>query len=132
MTCLDTLSRLQILRRPFSLVCTIRDRHWRPRSGRPGRSRIVGIRHHPEFESRRAKLHEDREYQYVSCLADVTSLQMTDIECSGGNLSVAVGPIGRNAEASGNLNKLAAMYSYSRVRYACAVGECSLTDYDIH
>lgn len=35
---------------------------------------------------------------------------------SGGNLSVAVGPIGRNAEASGSLNKRATMYSYSRTR----------------
>ncbi|KAK9893437.1 DUF500-domain-containing protein [Cystobasidium minutum MCA 4210] len=34
----------------------------------------------------------------------------------GGNLSVAVGPIGRNAEASGSINKLATMYSYSRTR----------------
>ena len=68
----------------------------------------------------------------MSCYAVVMLLHMTNIVCSGGNLSVAVGPIGRNAEASGNLNKLAAMYSYSRVRYACAVGECSLTDYDIH
>lgn len=114
-TCLDTLSRLQILRRPFSLVCTIRDRHWRPRSGRPGRSRIVGICHHSQLESSRAKLYEDREYQHVSCYAVVILLHMINIVCSGGNLSVAVGPIGRNAEASGNLNKLAAMYSYSRV-----------------
>ena len=38
------------------------------------------------------------------------------VQCdSGGNLSVAVGPIGRNAEASGSINKLATMYSYSRV-----------------
>lgn len=39
---------------------------------------------------------------------------------SGGNLSVAVGPIGRNAEATGSINKFATMYSYSRVR--CFVG----------
>ncbi|EIN13414.1 DUF500-domain-containing protein [Punctularia strigosozonata HHB-11173 SS5] len=37
----------------------------------------------------------------------------------GGNLSVAVGPLGRNGEASGVLNtsgKVAAMYSYSKTR----------------
>ncbi|ODO06091.1 hypothetical protein L198_01322 [Cryptococcus wingfieldii CBS 7118] len=37
----------------------------------------------------------------------------------GGNLSVAVGPLGRNAEGSGALNskgKLAAMYSYSKTK----------------
>ena len=34
----------------------------------------------------------------------------------GGNLSIAVGPIGRNAEATGSINKLATMYSYSRTR----------------
>lgn len=37
----------------------------------------------------------------------------------GGNLSVAVGPLGRNAEATGSLNtkgKLAAMYSYSKTK----------------
>ncbi|KAL1407569.1 hypothetical protein Q8F55_007002 [Vanrija albida] len=37
----------------------------------------------------------------------------------GGNLSVAVGPLGRNAEASGAVNtkaQLAAMYSYSKTR----------------
>ena len=34
----------------------------------------------------------------------------------GGNMSIAVGPVGRNAEASGSLTKLATMYSYSRTR----------------
>ncbi|KAI0371312.1 DUF500-domain-containing protein [Pilatotrama ljubarskyi] len=37
----------------------------------------------------------------------------------GGNLSIAVGPLGRNGEASGSLNtsgKVAAMYSYSKTR----------------
>lgn len=37
----------------------------------------------------------------------------------GGNLSIAVGPLGRNAEASGAVNtkaQLAAMYSYSKTR----------------
>ncbi|GMK55866.1 hypothetical protein CspeluHIS016_0209220 [Cutaneotrichosporon spelunceum] len=37
----------------------------------------------------------------------------------GGNLSIAVGPLGRNAEGSGSLNtkgKLAAMYSYSKTK----------------
>lgn len=37
----------------------------------------------------------------------------------GGNLSVAVGPLGRNGEAIGSLStsgKLAAMYSYSKTR----------------
>lgn len=37
----------------------------------------------------------------------------------GGNLSVAIGPLGRNGEASGALNtsgKVAAMYSYSKTR----------------
>lgn len=37
----------------------------------------------------------------------------------GGNMSVALGPIGRNAEGSGSLNskgKLAAMYSYSKTK----------------
>ncbi|CCM01226.1 uncharacterized protein FIBRA_03274 [Fibroporia radiculosa] len=37
----------------------------------------------------------------------------------GGNLSIAVGPLGRNGEASGSLNtkgKMAAMYSYSKTR----------------
>ncbi len=37
----------------------------------------------------------------------------------GGNLSVAIGPLGRNGEASGSLNtsgKVAAMYSYSKTR----------------
>ena len=37
----------------------------------------------------------------------------------GGNLSIAVGPLGRNGEASGTLNtkgKMAAMYSYSKTR----------------
>ena len=37
----------------------------------------------------------------------------------GGNLSIAVGPLGRNAEGSGSINtkgKLAAMYSYSRTK----------------
>ncbi|THH29706.1 hypothetical protein EUX98_g4485 [Antrodiella citrinella] len=37
----------------------------------------------------------------------------------GGNLSIAVGPLGRNGEATGSLNtggKLAAMYSYSKTR----------------
>lgn len=37
----------------------------------------------------------------------------------GGNLSVAVGPLGRNAEGSGSVNtkgKIAAMYSYSKTK----------------
>lgn len=37
----------------------------------------------------------------------------------GGNLSIAVGPLGRNSEAIGSLNssgKMAAMYSYSKTR----------------
>ncbi|KAJ3546373.1 hypothetical protein NM688_g5520 [Phlebia brevispora] len=37
----------------------------------------------------------------------------------GGNLSIAIGPLGRNGEASGSLNtkgKVAAMYSYSKTR----------------
>lgn len=37
----------------------------------------------------------------------------------GGNLSVAVGPLGRNGEVTGSLNtkgKLAAMYSYSKTK----------------
>lgn len=37
----------------------------------------------------------------------------------GGNLSIAIGPLGRNGEASGSLNtkgKMAAMYSYSKTR----------------
>ena len=37
----------------------------------------------------------------------------------GGNLSLAVGPLGRNGEAIGSLNtsgKVAAMYSYSKTR----------------
>ena len=37
----------------------------------------------------------------------------------GGNMSVAVGPLGRNAEGSGAINtkgKAAMMYSYSRTR----------------
>lgn len=37
----------------------------------------------------------------------------------GGNLSVAVGPLGRNGEFSGSLNtkgKVAAMYSYSKTK----------------
>ncbi|PSR74389.1 hypothetical protein PHLCEN_2v9897 [Hermanssonia centrifuga] len=37
----------------------------------------------------------------------------------GGNLSIAIGPLGRNGEASGALNtsgKVAAMYSYSKTR----------------
>ncbi|KAI0316308.1 hypothetical protein OF83DRAFT_1264941 [Amylostereum chailletii] len=37
----------------------------------------------------------------------------------GGNMSLAVGPLGRNGEASGSLNtsgKVAAMYSYSKTR----------------
>ncbi|KLO19971.1 DUF500-domain-containing protein [Schizopora paradoxa] len=37
----------------------------------------------------------------------------------GGNMSIALGPLGRNGEASGSLNtsgKLAAMYSYSKTR----------------
>ncbi|GAA94473.1 uncharacterized protein L969DRAFT_105970 [Mixia osmundae IAM 14324] len=37
----------------------------------------------------------------------------------GGNMSVAVGPLGRNAEGAGNLNtkgKIAAIYSYSKTR----------------
>ncbi|MBW0510299.1 hypothetical protein O181_050014 [Austropuccinia psidii MF-1] len=41
----------------------------------------------------------------------------------GGNASVALGPIGRNAEGSGSLNskgKLAAMYSYSKTKGAFA------------
>ncbi|KAH9811626.1 hypothetical protein DFH28DRAFT_900373 [Melampsora americana] len=41
----------------------------------------------------------------------------------GGNMSVALGPIGRNAEGSGALNtkgKLAAMYSYSKTKGAFA------------
>ncbi|KAI9621202.1 hypothetical protein KEM48_007850 [Puccinia striiformis f. sp. tritici PST-130] len=41
----------------------------------------------------------------------------------GGNASVAIGPIGRNAEGSGALNskgKLAAMYSYSKTKGAFA------------
>jgi lipid-binding SYLF domain-containing protein len=38
---------------------------------------------------------------------------------SGGNLSIAAGPLGRNVEGSGTLSskgKLAAMYSYSRTK----------------
>ncbi|EGO02744.1 hypothetical protein SERLA73DRAFT_176098 [Serpula lacrymans var. lacrymans S7.3] len=37
----------------------------------------------------------------------------------GGNMSIAIGPLGRNGEASGSLNtsgKVAAMYSYSKTR----------------
>lgn len=37
----------------------------------------------------------------------------------GGNLSVAVGPLGRNGEVTGSLNtkgKVAAMYSYSKTK----------------
>ncbi|KAJ3190397.1 hypothetical protein HDU85_000693 [Gaertneriomyces sp. JEL0708] len=34
----------------------------------------------------------------------------------GGNLSVAAGPIGRNAEAAGTVGNLAAIYSYSKTR----------------
>jgi len=37
----------------------------------------------------------------------------------GGNLSIAVGPLGRNGEALGSLNtkgKVAAMFSYSRTK----------------
>ncbi|KAJ1566111.1 hypothetical protein HK405_010936, partial [Cladochytrium tenue] len=34
----------------------------------------------------------------------------------GGNLSVAAGPIGRNAEAAGAIGALAAIYSYSKTR----------------
>ena len=34
----------------------------------------------------------------------------------GGNLSVAAGPIGRNAEAAGTLGKFSAIYSYSKTR----------------
>ena len=38
---------------------------------------------------------------------------------SGGNLSVAAGPLGRNVEGTGSLSakgKVAAMYSYSRTK----------------
>lgn len=37
----------------------------------------------------------------------------------GGNMSLAIGPLGRNGEASGTLNtkgKVAAMYSYSKTK----------------
>ncbi|KAJ3109706.1 hypothetical protein HDU97_003136 [Phlyctochytrium planicorne] len=34
----------------------------------------------------------------------------------GGNLSVAAGPVGRNAEAAGAIGKFAAIYSYSKTR----------------
>lgn len=34
----------------------------------------------------------------------------------GGNLSVAAGPLGRNAEAAGTVGNLAAIYSYSKTR----------------
>ncbi|RKO97442.1 Sh3 domain YSC-like 1, partial [Caulochytrium protostelioides] len=34
----------------------------------------------------------------------------------GGNVSVAVGPLGRNAEASGSVGNLAAIFSYSKTR----------------
>lgn len=34
----------------------------------------------------------------------------------GGNVSIAVGPVGRNAEAGGSITKRAAMYSYSKTR----------------
>jgi lipid-binding SYLF domain-containing protein len=34
----------------------------------------------------------------------------------GGNLSVAAGPIGRNAEAAGTVNNMAAIFSYSKTR----------------
>ncbi|KAJ3197062.1 hypothetical protein HK101_006246 [Irineochytrium annulatum] len=34
----------------------------------------------------------------------------------GGNLSVAAGPIGRNAEAAGTVGKMSAVYSYSKTR----------------
>eukprot|EP01100_Stratorugosa_tubuloviscum_P009795 TRINITY_DN411_c0_g1_i2.p1 TRINITY_DN411_c0_g1~~TRINITY_DN411_c0_g1_i2.p1 ORF type:complete len:447 (-),score=260.76 TRINITY_DN411_c0_g1_i2:77-1417(-) len=34
----------------------------------------------------------------------------------GGNLSIAAGPVGRNAEASGTAQNIAAIYSYSRTR----------------
>ncbi|OXC60440.1 hypothetical protein C358_04155 [Cryptococcus neoformans MW-RSA852] len=49
----------------------------------------------------------------------VTSFMSAGSLTIGGNLSVAVGPLGRNAEGSGALNskgKVAAMYSYSKTK----------------
>ncbi|WVQ93151.1 hypothetical protein IAU59_000215 [Kwoniella sp. CBS 9459] len=49
----------------------------------------------------------------------VTSFMSAGSLTLGGNLSVAVGPLGRNAEGSGSLNakgRLAAMYSYSKTK----------------
>ncbi|OCF39416.1 hypothetical protein I317_06790 [Kwoniella heveanensis CBS 569] len=51
--------------------------------------------------------------------AAVTSFMSAGSLTLGGNLSVAVGPLGRNAEGSGSLNtkgRLAAMYSYSKTK----------------
>ncbi|WWC91148.1 uncharacterized protein L201_006089 [Kwoniella dendrophila CBS 6074] len=49
----------------------------------------------------------------------VTSFMSAGSLTLGGNLSVAVGPLGRNAEGSGSVNtkgRLAAMYSYSKTK----------------
>ncbi|KAE8239869.1 hypothetical protein A4X13_0g8030 [Tilletia indica] len=63
--------------------------------------------------------------QIIDCLvvlnspAAVRSFSTTGSLQLGGNLSVAVGPVGRSAEASGSLNSkgsVAAMFSYSRAK----------------
>ncbi|ORY33103.1 hypothetical protein BCR39DRAFT_521261 [Naematelia encephala] len=51
--------------------------------------------------------------------AAVTSFMSAGSLTLGGNLSIAVGPLGRNAEGSGAVNakgKMAAMYSYSKTK----------------
>ncbi|KAF8557356.1 DUF500-domain-containing protein [Imleria badia] len=55
----------------------------------------------------------------LNSAAAVKSFMSAGSVTLGGNLSVAVGPLGRNGEAIGSLNssgKVAAMYSYSKTR----------------
>jgi hypothetical protein len=65
-------------------------------------------------------LHLSHEKQLTNTpLQAVKSFMAAGSLTLGGNLSIALGPLGRNGEASGSLNskgKMAAMYSYSRTK----------------